>query len=335
MTPKGQAPVEPSDDIPLSDDEIANEIAPRIVASNDEEISAASNVESTTENKTGRRRGVWRRIRVRPADAFETAESQHISQPAYNVLADEYSNKFDAKAAYNSFSKGYFGGSQENNQEIETASALTMEKDQEIVTDGPSALMKDEDEIVASLPEEVKFDAIPEEAEKEIFESTTVLPEIEEEADKVEQPVSTFEDTPATTAESIYDEVRKSLSELFSRAPEDEDEEAATDVAVTSEKEEINEPVATEAARKETTTTTTTETPTTTSEHSVVVDDNEHSTEIAHIVEISPEPEIKANVTEINRSYVIATSTSQQVSHETEICYRGRCIKTVESKKKN
>lgn len=250
-------------------------------------------------------------MKVRPADGFETAESQHISQPAYNVLPDEYQTKYDSKAAYNSFTKGFFGPSQ---QDIETASALTMEKEAEIVTEALETL-QDEEEVPTTVPE-AKIVATEDQEKQFLFESTTIIPEIEEE----KQSSSTTEslmDAPMSTTESIYDEVRKSLSELFSREPEEE--EIGTDLPAAAE-EKVEKEITTSAPS------------TTTPEQSTVAFEEkkqDESTEVAHVVEFSTEPEIKANVTEINRSFVIATSTSQQVSHETEICYRGRCIKSI------
>lgn len=40
------------------------------------------------EKKTNARRGVWKRVKVRPADAFETAETQNIGKHLYNAVAD-------------------------------------------------------------------------------------------------------------------------------------------------------------------------------------------------------------------------------------------------------
>lgn len=53
------------------------------------------------EKKTGPRRGVWKRVKVRPADAFETAETQYVGKQLYNSVVDnerregEKSNLFD------------------------------------------------------------------------------------------------------------------------------------------------------------------------------------------------------------------------------------------------
>lgn len=53
------------------------------------------------EKKTGPRRGVWKRVKVRPADAFETAETQYVGKQLYNSVVDgekregEKSNQFE------------------------------------------------------------------------------------------------------------------------------------------------------------------------------------------------------------------------------------------------
>lgn len=54
-----------------------------------------------TEKKTNARRGVWKKIKVRPADAFETAETQYVGKSLYNAVSDddkaegEKQNRFD------------------------------------------------------------------------------------------------------------------------------------------------------------------------------------------------------------------------------------------------
>lgn len=40
------------------------------------------------EKKTALRRGVWKRVKVRPADAFETAETQNIGKRLYNSVSE-------------------------------------------------------------------------------------------------------------------------------------------------------------------------------------------------------------------------------------------------------
>lgn len=314
--------------------ETENEISPRIESSKDEEESdnkSESTVEATTESKNGKRRGVWRRIRVRPLDTFEAAESQHVSQPAYNVLPSDFSrNKFESKGTYNSFTKNFLG--KPDAEENETASPLVMEKEPEIVTEV-------EEEVVGNTENpEYKIDATKDDDKEALFESTTILPETPE------TTVSTSTNSPVTgaqtsvgTTENIYDEVRKSLSDLFSRAPEEEqDATVVPEVAEDKDEEDVEDseeempkeptipeedvPLVSQDEKKDD------------EEEKEEVVEEEPVTELAQVIELPAEPEVKANVTEINRTYVI-TSTSQQVSHETEICYRGKCIKTIEPKK--
>lgn len=215
-----------------------------------------------------------------------------------------------------------------------------MEKEPEKVTE---EVVREDEVDVTALPE-VNLDATEKETEEEksIFESTTILPEEEEE--KVEEvnpepstqaPIEESQKEKSTT-ENIYDEVRKSLSNLFSESPAGEETtttnpESKDEPEIELVKTEVEEEkVATEEVLKDSTTTTPAP------EEVKQQQEEDVATELAaHVVELPAEPEVKANVTEINRTYVIATSTSKQVSHETEICYRGRCIKSVEAKTKN
>lgn len=214
-----------------------------------------------------------------------------------------------------------------------------MEKEPETITG--EVVKEDEVVEVTTLPE-IRDDANEEtEEQKSIFESTTILPEVEK-VEEVNQEPSTQvpiveSQKEKSTTENIYDEVRKSLSDLFSESPDEE--ETTTTIPELKDEPEIElvkteveeEKLVTEEVLKDSTTTTTA--PEETKEEQP---DKDASAELAaHVVELPAEPEVKANVTEINRTYVIATSTSKQVSHETEICYRGRCIKSVEGKKKN
>lgn len=43
---------------------------------------------SKLDKKSGPRRGVWKKVKVRPADGFETAETQNIGKHLYNAVAD-------------------------------------------------------------------------------------------------------------------------------------------------------------------------------------------------------------------------------------------------------
>ncbi|KAG5679364.1 hypothetical protein PVAND_008934 [Polypedilum vanderplanki] len=54
----------------------------------DEEKDSKNEKKATKIEKKGGRRGVWRKIKVRPADGFETAETQNIGKHLYNSVTD-------------------------------------------------------------------------------------------------------------------------------------------------------------------------------------------------------------------------------------------------------
>lgn len=61
-----------------------------------EDIEEDTKVESKTEKKpvggekkAGGRRGVWKKVKVRPADAFETAETQYVGKQLYNTVSND------------------------------------------------------------------------------------------------------------------------------------------------------------------------------------------------------------------------------------------------------
>lgn len=60
-----------------------------------EDIEDESKLEAKTEKKpignekkSGPRRGVWKKVKVRPADGFETAETQYVGKQLYNSVTD-------------------------------------------------------------------------------------------------------------------------------------------------------------------------------------------------------------------------------------------------------
>lgn len=71
----------------------------------------ASDVAATSTSSSGagnKRRGVWKRVRVRPADGFETAESQNYGSRIYNSIAagnakEQLSKADSEKGAFHSF----------------------------------------------------------------------------------------------------------------------------------------------------------------------------------------------------------------------------------------
>lgn len=327
--------------------EVENEIAPRFEESESKRYSA-SHIETTTEPK-GKRRGVWRKIRVRPVDTFETAESQHVGQKAYNVLTDEYRGKTETKLSYNSFAKDNvplddftkaFGGGRQAALEMTTISNdVSKEEDQTETTENLEETTKLNEvdytteyengvEIPTTFQVGVNIEQkqeLEEELEKEmLLESTTIVAEVEQPLTEISSndSKSTKDEEVliskiTTTTESVFDEVRKKLTDLFTK-PENEDNDVV--VETTTNTEQIEEEVTTM--------------PTIQEDRSKLDYVDEETTEQAIVQEVNEQPDVRANVTEVSPgTFVIATSTSKEVSHETEICYRGRCIKSVEATK--
>lgn len=114
--------------------------------------------------------------------------------------------------------------------------------------------------------------------------------------------VAEVEAIPTTTTRGIFKEAQKALTELFSFDDDDEEiEDSATKMAYHSINRETTEEFITTSALPPTD------------------------------LPAALEPVKKDEKT---KPVVLATSQSTEVSHETEICYRGRCIKTEEKNKK-
>lgn len=148
-----------------------------------------------------------------------------------------------------------------------------------------------------------KDDTIRNNSEEEVekVETSTLTPETEEEVTttipETTHEVSTEDDS------SMFDEVRKSLKDLFGMSDDDENEEEIdtnTTIVPPTEESEV-----------------TTSTPEVSSEQTV-----------ASTSEPIPDTTTDSTPSDPMGSLVLATSTSRHISLETEICYRGRCIKT-------
>lgn len=106
-----------SNDIPsnINDDTDADEEVVTTTTQKLDTTSASSR--SDTVEKKGRRRGVWKRVRVRPIDAFETAESQNIGKQIYNtILSDTAKETFDKGAATKNYQSYELSQDSKNNR---------------------------------------------------------------------------------------------------------------------------------------------------------------------------------------------------------------------------
>lgn len=296
-------------------------------------IPAFSN--SDNENKKqGRRRGAWRRVRVRPVDTFETAESQNIGRQIYNTIAVENNKKFeDFDAEKVKLNEKPFS---ENENYINLDTTNLPPKEEDITTTGIPEIVT---EIITEIPEEVQSETtsfIAEEEEvttipqsksqeiEEILEATTIASN-ENSTEKFDEYDFDFglenreaKEDDSQEEPSMFDEVKKQLSDLFAMAEIDEERESMNSqnqqytTIVRNKTPILGEIEEMKFSEDETTTatTTTSEAPPTSS-----------------TTEISP----------FSKDYfgnlILATSTSTEVSHETEICYRGRCVKTEDKRR--
>jgi hypothetical protein len=187
--------------------------------------------------------------------------------------------------------------------------------DSDVVTGTPEPSV---DEIITTLPivdvtSEVPIDDVTtivpevEKVEEEVKITTTKAPEKEDsttELPKMEEDKVVSE----TPQSGLFAEMKQKLSDLF--ALQDDEDDAEDEVAPTTTTPKVTEP--------------------------------EITTQVAFIEEASTDKEeVKEAPTTTSTpdqfkdpmgSLIFATSTATEISQETEICYRGRCIKTEKTK---
>lgn len=242
----------------------------------DEEIEGKKELKSEkkpviNEKKGNHRRGVWKRVKVRPADSFEAAESQNIGKHYYNSISGE-EMKDGTRKAYDYETK--------------------MVEQVNVVTES-SAEMDDSEEIMGedeAVPTDKSDEPILEHIFSEIAETTTNMP-----GDNIES------ETPKS---EIFEVAKKALHDLFNFEDSEDD---AMDMEEMDDKLEKDFTTSTQST----------------------IDDLSTTVTTTEIPEMQPTEEAKPMGSLVNPQVI--TSTSTKVTHETEICYRGRCIKTEES----
>lgn len=343
----------------------------------------------------GKRRGVWKRVRVRPVDSFEAAESQNIGKQLYNSLLNDNVEEFGMR--FNKRVKDFGEKPVSQPEELEfspdmedsvrilptTYASFVMPEnvDQTSVAtestnddDTIATTMFDNTEATTTAPDATTistslWDIDDEEKDNvselttELNEKNTIIPteistrteqnDIENEptvgsftASPYDAKNYTFDNDASETKDndseqdqepqpsSVIDEVKKRLTELFSF--EDDDVVVSTTERVfrinrNFNRQKSNIPFYTSIDRN----------------HAVneIMNERNKDTEKDEKLLASPatmklEPvtvlkTILRPVTEASSfhkdlmdSVIYATSTSTEISHETEICYRGRCVKT-------
>lgn len=385
-----------------------------IIATTTPSTTDSTDQTTTEQGKTGngsnnKRRGVWKRVRVRPVDGFETAESQNIGNQIYNTILSNNSKELaeQNRDAHKGFKASYQSYKLEGQSDEDVEELATENNDTAIVTKKPeddtttmyspgdidlgtgapvlvdvsanrsvevAATEKnvgttDTPDIMTTTIEQEEPVTVEDELTtvetrrhdiSEPEETTDAVSADEEEIAGTETPymstertfyddydaefktessdtgiaasVTTIKDSEVapsviTTSDSnnIIDEVKQKLTELFSFSDD-------YDYHENSLKPKVYPQMYTTIER-----TRPTKLNTDNDENSEqhVEDNEENITDFSTSPSSTEATRSAAAVTPVSSfhrnlmdSVIYATSTSTEVSHETEICYRGRCIKT-------
>lgn len=281
-------------------------------------VTSKSQRGSSERNPYNARANFRKRGRSHVVEAFEAAESQHINSHVYNTAGFESLKTID-KAALQGKNVNEAKGSRVV-EEVTTTTTTT-------TTEAP----------VTDLPETTTFgaqDTTPLYETTSILpterEVTTAVPTLEAQSENDEHQFSTeqfyddeqdqVDDEPEDHQQGIFDDVKKQLSDLFAMAENDpeteeieDDEEQYRPLAMGSyhdvEQGSTENPITSTAIS---------------SDAAASENRQEPVTEVA----------AKSANDDAMGPMAIPTSTSNGITHETEICYRGRCIKTDEKKPK-
>lgn len=382
-----------------------------IIATTTPSATESTDQTTTEQGKTGsgnnnKRRGVWKRVRVRPVDGFETAESQNIGNQIYNTILSNNSKELaeQNRDAHKGFKTSYQSYKLEGQSDEDVEELVAQNNDTVIVTKKPeddtttmyspgdidlgtgapvlvdvsanrSVEITERNEVTTDMPDIMTTTIEQEEpvtVEDELTtvetrrhdthepeETTDAASSDEEEVARTDSPymntertyyddydaefktessdlenlasVTTIRDSEVapsviTTSDSsnIIDEVKQKLTELFSFSDD-------YDYHENSLKPKVYPQIYTTIER-----TRPTKLNSDNDENSEHDQDNEdNATDLSTSPSSTEATRSAAAVTPLSSfhrnlmdSVIYATSTSTEVSHETEICYRGRCIKT-------
>lgn len=264
---------------------------------------------SSTISRLNRRGGKWKKSRIAATGAdngenFETAESQNLGPQIYNSL----------------YAAGEKNKEQEQEQELElepqVKATTPMTPVTEAQTEQTTVSTFTSTSVAPTTPEEYEVTVTVKTPDASTVATTLAMASDESATRRIDTVADVDADADAEdldTQPSIFSEVRQQLHDLF--AIDENDDEAAT-AALAAVGKRRQEYTSIKRTRPTTSTTeSTTEAPesgldglalTTAATHAQ--QDNFHKDLMEHVV--------------------YATSTSTKVTSETEICYRGRCIRS-------
>lgn len=239
----------------------------------------------------GRRRGVWRKIQRPRPDDFETAESQNVAVFSINTLAVKDKNDAPTKLQW----EKYQHGEQTYSDESLTENPSSTEK--EILT--PNNFVKNATKEVDFFSAIYDMFGLTDNQIKTINNDTA-----EEKVPFKEENINTEATVETTTLSNIFG----TDSKKYESSTKDDDLEL-------DESSERNSETESEAGP-------TTQVTFYTSSNAPVGVPHDQETS-------ATESQFVSNIGDWNIG-VVKTSTSTEVSHETEICFRGKCVKSME-----
>lgn len=263
-----------------------------------------------------RRKGVWKLVKQRPVDRLEGSESQNYFSVLnmFDEIKKENNGKGNQKVSTSMTYDQYSNLNPIVEQNLEMSQydqAKTMSMELSGTTE------KIEEKTVNAEWGEDENTSLPD--NEELFPTTTVKEEHSTEEEKLstttsKTPESIF-DTLYSMFDNSYDQKTTAEYSLYNGADDKEDVVVSTTTLVNPTfPEEITEGA-----------------------FSTVKNFTEPSIETTtiqdlHSTTVAPELPKKTFAVEPWEMKKVRTSTSTEVSHETEICYKGKCIKTKKGK---
>lgn len=337
----------------------------------------STDIPSTQQPHTNgaKRRGVWKRVRVRPVDGFETAESQNYGHRVLNALLPGEANKEQPQKVLSLIPSPIADEVDESElprsdefttvfptfklpaADIETSNAKNLTNEAAVITtEQPEsttlAVERLEEKEEESEPSAVSTTTVTSTRRYDLSEEDLLMEESDQDHtefpfsfDGVNDEVDTKTDLPVTErsyyddydadykteathvlsepdsspASNMMSEVKQKLTELFSFNDDYDYENTIrpkqqpavyTTIERTKSAEKIDDELMS------------------TSTEALSVEPEISLTERPITTTTTPASTSKSFHKKLMESVVYATSTSTEISHETEICYRGRCIKS-------
>lgn len=288
---------------------------------------------------------MWKRIRVRPLDTFETAESQNYGQQYVNQIpnVDVKDEKFEKVKQFDSGITSTVESVTTKFEFETTTPSVEVEPNTDV-----SAVSESESTSSSTTTESENISTTVAPTEALIEVSTTTSPESDQSSILTTiRPIETkIEDT---TKHSFDQNDAPPVTEHYTETPyyDDYDTERILTDAQNENREEDQEPQSSNIfseVKQKLTDLFSVDTDYDYQENNLPLKMQQYTTiERSKSANRIPDDEIDKKpikpvevVTEATSSFhknlmdsvIYATSTSTEISHETEICYRGRCIKT-------